>query len=607
MKKEETDEKNQSGMPLFQVLRRMLQNMAQKDRKQIIRILLFTLAAGIYPLFAVFLPKIAIGILEQGGQEAARKLMTAMAVYLGAAGLTGTVKVYLDNVIRVHNTRIRLNYLSDVFRKMVTMDYCHTEDASFFERNQRGMNAGSNNTEGIEGIYNKLAEIPSQAVGITGMAVVIGSLNVWILLAVIFHVAVTLLVSWKGHRYSYSRKEEVAKAERKMNYYYRTTHDFSYGKDIRIYNFRERILKNYGDRIRDYAQIMGQIARREYLLGFCSLFTLLLADSMIYGILIYQAWQGMAVSSFSMYLTAAVSLMASMLSFGENLAFIQEQGQYVGDFYRLLDENLNMPGGTARKPEDTLEVVFEDVTFRYPGSDTNIFSHLNFTIHKGERLAIVGVNGAGKSTLVKLMTGLFEPTEGHIYINGREIREYHKEELYQMYGAVFQDVNVFAFTLRENVSCTSEGTDDRRVREALEKAGILEKAESLEKGLDTMMLKVIDENGTDFSGGERQKLSIARSLYKGGNMVIMDEPTAALDALAEAEIYEKFSVLVEGKTAVYISHRLASTRFCDKIALFDKEGLKEYGSHEELMEQKGEYYRMFQIQGKYYQKEGQAG
>ncbi len=392
-----------------------------------------------------------------------------------------------------------------------------------------------------------------------------------------------------------------------MNYYYRTTHDFSYGKDIRIYNFRERILKNYGDRIRDYAQIMGQIARREYLLGFCSLFTLLLADSMIYGILIYQAWQGMAVSSFSMYLTAAVSLMASMLSFGENLAFIQEQGQYVGDFYRLLDENLNMPGGTARKPEDTLEVVFEDVTFRYPGSDTNIFSHLNFTIHKGERLAIVGVNGAGKSTLVKLMTGLFEPTEGQIYINGREIREYHKEELYQMYGAVFQDVNVFAFTLRENVSCTSEGTDDRRVREALEKAGLLEKAESLEKGLDTMMLKVIDENGTDFSGGERQKLSIARSLYKGGNMVIMDEPTAALDALAEAEIYEKFSVLVEGKTAVYISHRLASTRFCDKIALFDKEGLKEYGSHEELMEQKGEYYRMFQIQGKYYQKEGQAG
>ena len=257
----------------------------------------------------------------------------------------------------------------------------------------------------------------------------------------------------------------------------------------------------------------------------------------------------------------------------------------------------------ADKEGKTLEIVFDHVTFRYPGTEKNIFTDLSFTIHSGERLAVVGVNGAGKSTLVKLMTGLFAPTEGHIYLNGVDITTLKKSELYSLYSAVFQEVNVLAFTIRENVACASENVDDARVKTALDKVGLWKKVEGFENGLDQMMLKVIDENGTDFSGGERQKLSIARGLYKDAAMVIMDEPTAALDALAEAEIYENFSSLVEGKTAVYISHRLASTRFCDKIALFDADGLAEYGNHDELMEQKGKYYEMFMIQGKYYQKE----
>lgn len=218
----------------------------------------------------------------------------------------------------------------------------------------------------------------------------------------------------------------------------------------------------------------------------------------------------------------------------------------------------------------------------------------------------MGVNGAGKSTLVKLMTGLFEPTAGHIYINGRDINSFGKRQLYRLYSAVFQDVNILAFSIRDNVTGGRsndiiDNNDDSRVEEALKRVGLWKKVEGFENGLDQMMLKVIDENGTDFSGGERQKLSIARGLYKDSPMVIMDEPTAALDALAEAEIYESFSNMVEGKTAVYISHRLASTKFCDKIALFDKTGLREYGSHEELMELKGEYYHMFTVQGKYYQ------
>lgn len=590
----------------WKVIKRMMKHMKEEDKGQMLRIAVFTAAAAIYPFLGIFLPKIAIGILEREGEYAAKPLLLAMAGYFVIAGVLGFIMISLRNIIHSHNMRIRIHYLGDTFRKLTTMDYRYTEDSHFFEENERALNAGNNNAEGIEGVYNRLFELPAKFISMAGIIVITGVLSPVILAALVLHAAVTMWVSRMSHNYSYSKKEETAKARRKINYYYKMTHDFSFGKDIRIYNFRDRILKNYQSEINALTVLTGKIAGQEYLLGFAGLLTLLISNIVMYGILIYQAYQGMPISSFTMYVSAITSLMSSMLVFGEDIAFIINQGQYVGDFYRLMDETLMDMGGKAEKPEGTLEIIFDHVSFRYPGSNTNVFTDLNFTIHKGERLAIVGVNGAGKSTLVKLMTGLFEPTDGHIYINGTDVREYKKRELYDLYSAVFQDVNVLAFTLRENVACKSVGVEDERVKEALDKVGLWNKVQGFEKGLDQMMLKIIDENGTDFSGGERQKLSIARGLYKDAPMVIMDEPTAALDALAEAEIYESFSSLVEGKTAVYISHRLASTRFCDKIALFDKTGLKEYGSHEELMERRGAYYEMFTVQGKYYQEEAEA-
>lgn len=597
------EEKKYKTLPM---VKRLMANTAERDKKQFGRIAVFTIAAAIYPFLGVFLPKIAIGILEQNKKDAGKTLLLAMAVYFVVAGILGFTVSYLRQVISVHNMRIRIHYLGDTFRKLTTMDYKYTENAKFFEENERALNAANNNEEGIEGVSNRLFQLPAKIITIVGMFVLAGTLNPWILLVLILHVFVTMWVSRMSHNYSYSKKEEEAKASRKINYYYRTTHDFSFGKDIRIYNFRDRILKNYQEEIKALTVLRGKIAGREYLLGFAGIFTLLLTNVVMYGILIYQAYYGMPISSFTMYISTITTLMASMLELGTDVTFVINQGQYVGDFFRLMDESLIDEGGSVTKPNETLEIVFDHVSFHYPNTDTNVFTDLNFTIHKGERLAIVGVNGAGKSTLVKLMTGLFEPTEGHIYINGTDIGNYRKKELYSLYSAVFQDVNILAFTLRENVACKSEHVDDERVKTALEKVGLWKKVESFEKGLDQMMLKVIDENGTDFSGGERQKLSIARGLYKDAPMVIMDEPTAALDALAEAEIYENFSSLVEGKTAVYISHRLASTRFCDKIALFDHDGLKEYGTHEELMERHGSYYEMFTVQGKYYQEEAEA-
>ncbi|MBR2046187.1 MAG: ABC transporter ATP-binding protein [Agathobacter sp.] len=603
---------------VFAVIKRMLTHLWQQEPIQFGRIAIYTILAAIYPFMAVFLPKIAIGILEQGGADTGKNLVFTMGIYFVAAGVLAVLTKYLLAYISTRNMRIRLMYIAEMSKKLMTMDYRHFEDAKFFEEYEKGINAGNSNYNGIEGVYNKLSELPANFLALLGMVILAGALSPILLISLVVHVLVIMWTSKLTHDYEYKNKQELSKAARRIGYYKRTTQDFSYGKDIRIFNLRDRIMENYQEEINAYLVLFAKIRNREYALGFLSLLTLLITNVLTYGILIYEVLHGMPVSSFTMYVTMTTTLMTSMITFGNDLAFVWNEGEYVDDFYRFLDSSLVEEGtktkidifeskekvqGKEDLKNDTLEIRFEHVSFRYPHTEKNVFTDLNFTIHAGERLAIVGVNGAGKSTLVKLMTGLFAPTEGKIYINGVDITEIKKEELYDLYSAVFQEVNVLAFTLRENVGCHARDVDDGKVQIALEKVGLWNKVEGFTNGLDQMMLKVIDENGTDFSGGERQKLSIARGLYKDAPMVIMDEPTAALDALAEAEIYENFSSLVEGKTAVYISHRLASTRFCDKIALFDADGLKEYGTHEELMEKKGKYYDMFVIQGKYYQEE----
>lgn len=601
--------KQKTKYNVLAVIKRMAKHMWNTDRKQYGRIVVYTIVAAIYPFMSVLLPKLAIGILERGEADAAKELIITMGIYFLVAGALAVLVNYISTYISTRNMRIRLLYLGDMCDKLMRMDYCHQEDSSFWEEYDKGINAGNNNANGIEGLYNKLCLMPAKFLTLIGMVCLAGALSPVLLISLVVHVLVIMWASKATHDYEYSKKKEISKAERRIGYFRKTTQDFSYGKDIRIFNLRKRVMDNYQEEINTFLKLFAQIRNREYLYGLLGIVTLLITNVLTYGILIHNVLNGMPVSSFTMYVAMTTSLMALLLEFGNDLAFVWNEGEYVNDFYRLLDAPLILEGEKTKadvftKADDnTLEIVFDHVTFRYPGTEKNIFTDLNFTIYAGERLAIVGVNGAGKSTLVKLMTGLFAPTEGHIYINGVDITELKKSEVYDLYSAVFQDVNVLAFSIRENIGCSSDGVNDERVLTALDKVGLGDKVKEFEKGLDQMMLKVVDENGTDFSGGERQKLSIARGLYKDAPMVIMDEPTAALDALAEAEIYENFSGLVEGKTAVYISHRLASTRFCDKIALFDADGLSEYGTHDELMEKKGKYYDMFVIQGKYYQEE----
>lgn len=600
MKKGTNESPKYKVMP---VVKRLIKELVAEYPVQIRRMIIYTLVAGIYPVFTVLLPKIAIGILEQGGEQVEINLIKAMIGYFVVVGFLGFARAKSNLRMQATNMRSRVINLCKMYRKLMEMDYCYVEDANFWEKNSRAISAFDNNSNGMEGMLNVLVRMPAKMFALVAMMVMTCMLSPFVLLALILHVGVVMWMSRSDHNFRYARKEESAKAERKMKYYEKTSQDFSFGKDIRIYNLRERILNNYEMEIRTYKKLIQKFADHKYVTSLVGVLTLLLTNVLMYGILIYRAYHGMPISSFTLYVTLITALTGNMVEFGRDITFLQNEGQYMADAYALLGQHLTTDNKTkiTISQDEQIEIVFDHVDFKYPGSDTYVYQDLNFTIHKGERLAIVGVNGAGKSTLVKLMMGLFAPTAGHITINGIDVNDFNKADLYEIFSAVFQDVNVLAFPIRENVTGATNEVDDERVKEALEGVGLWNKVQGFENGLDQMMLKIIDENGTDFSGGERQKLSIARGLYKDAPMVVMDEPTAALDALAEAAIYESFSDMVKGKTAVYISHRLASTKFCDKIALFDKTGLLEYGTHDELMAKEGEYYRMFVIQGKYYQ------
>ncbi|MDD4125320.1 MAG: ABC transporter ATP-binding protein [Eubacteriales bacterium] len=592
-------------------LLRML-DKAVKDDPVIFAFLgIYTIAAVCVPVFTVALPKVIVGYLT-GNAPTAGGIVYISMIFFAAGALVYFLKRFIGDFTYPRITALRIDFIRSLAVKLVSIDYKYMESASFYEEREMAFNSANGNDNGVEGIYHKLFELPQLCLIVLALSVFIGLKSVVILLAIALHIAAASFIAVRVQKFTYSKKELLARGERRVGYYAKTAKDFSYGKDIRLYDLKYRITENLKKEIECYINTYRIIRNREYALGFISLLTLVISDAVIYGTLTYLTVSGMSIADYTMYLAAVFSLNSQTSELSGNITFVMNEYMYVRDLYRFFDEDLGSEDGTAEeKPlaiddKAPTDIEFDNVTFKYPGADKNVFENFSLKIPAGQKLALVGINGAGKTTFVKLLTGLFKADSGRILINGRNINEYDKKHLYGMFAVVFQDVNILAFTVAQNIACALDGIDGEKVDYVLKQVGLYDKINALEKGKDTMMLKIIEQDGLMLSGGESQKLAIARALYKGGNCVIMDEPTSALDALAEAEIYSEFDALTDGRTAIYISHRLASTKFCDVIALIDGSGLCEYGSHEELMAKRGVYYDMFVTQGKYYQDGGDA-
>ncbi|MBR6767270.1 MAG: ABC transporter ATP-binding protein, partial [Clostridia bacterium] len=313
--------------------------------------------------------------------------------------------------------------------------------------------------------------------------------------------------------------------------------------------------------------------------------------------------EGLGVPEFLLYFTAVTTFTTWVMEILQATVKLHEQSLDISRVREFLEypEPFRFEDGQAVPQTNSYELRLEHVFFRYPGAEEDTIRDLNLIVHPGEKLAIVGLNGAGKTTLVKLLSGLFDPTEGRVLLNGTDIRVFDRRAYYGLFSAVFQEFSILDVTVAENIAQTNLDIDYDRVNKCIEMAGLEKTIKDLPKGLETYVGRDVWLDGVLFSGGQTQRLMLARALYKDGPVLLLDEPTAALDPIAENDIYMKYNDMTAGKTSVFISHRLASTRFCDRIIFLADGCIAEEGTHNDLMEKNGEYAKLFEVQSRYYQ------
>ncbi|MBQ9083037.1 MAG: ABC transporter ATP-binding protein, partial [Clostridia bacterium] len=379
-------------------------------------------------------------------------------------------------------------------------------------------------------------------------------------------------------------------------------------KDIRIFNMQPWLEDVYRAGLKLYEDFFDRCGGIVIWADVLDAVLAFLRNGAAYAVLIAMALtDGLSASEFLLYFAAVGGFSTMVTGIVSGLLNLHKQSMDLSAAREFLEtpEPFQFEDGVPLSADlnEAYELTLKDVSFRYPGAEQDVLTHVDLTIHPGEKLAVVGLNGAGKTTLVKLLCGLYDPTEGQVLLNGTDIRVYNRRDYYKLFSAVFQRFSILGTSVRENITQTVEACDEERLNACVEKAGLTEKLHSLTNGLDSHVTRYIYDDGIELSGGETQRLMLARALYKNGPILILDEPTAALDPIAENDIYMKYSAMTKGRTSVFISHRLASTRFCDRIVFVADGTIAEEGTHESLLAQNGQYAALFEVQAHYYREE----
>lgn len=396
--------------------------------------------------------------------------------------------------------------------------------------------------------------------------------------------------------------EKKAPVDRKVGYWTRVSYDKDYAKEIRMFSLKKWIM----DKLQEQEVIALRLLKcsKKNWINATLLNNIigLVQKGIVYGYVIYNAYLGRVnIADFVFYTGCIMVLFDTINEIFDNFSTINKQSAEVSEYRKFMDYKNNVIEGKYEIPAGDISIEFKNVYFKYEGQSEWAIQDLNLKLSQDKKIAIVGKNGSGKSTLIKLMCRLYEPTKGEILLNGVNINNYNKKEYYKMIAPVFQEVVVFAMTLKENVSFVKLGQEDEdRVMSAIKEAGLNERVSLMKKGFNSELLRVMDADGEELSGGEKQKISLARALYKTSMVEILDEPTAALDSLAEKKLYESINELMKKKIGVFISHRLSTTRFCDQIIYMDKGKILERGDHIQLMALEGEYSKLYKLQAQYY-------
>lgn len=490
--------------------------------------------------------------------------------------------------------------------KTISTDYMNVEPREERKVIEKGWHALDSNWIGLEGM---MKQIPNLFIGVIGTlvyAIIAGIYVPWILLIMAGMVLSTYLFSLWGYRYLQKTRDEDERLQTRVMVMREDTTTLENSKDIRGYRLDKWFDEVYKVLSQDLFKLWAKIQMHFYLGEVSNNLFLFARDAIAYSLLLPQVLNGsISLATF----TFLIGIIAGFSTWVNDAVQAWNKARYESvlvDDYRnalLMPDYFNHGEGKDIKSlQKPFEIVFDHVAFHYPGDEKEILHDINLTIHPGEKIALVGNNGAGKTTLIKLLCGLYKPTSGRILLNGIDIQEFNIDDYMSLIGALFQDVRPMAFTLKTNVACCPENQiDEKRLAEALSKADLSDKVASLPEKENTYITQTFDLSGVQLSGGETQKLLLARALYKNAPLLVLDEPTAALDPLSEERMYKRYLDYSKGNTSIFISHRLASTRFCDRIVYLDNGSIEEIGTHEELLKQDKKYKEMFQIQAKYYQ------
>lgn len=576
------------------------------EKKVIVLCLLSALLAVAMNIISLYVSPTILSAVER--HVPLPELMRTIVAFALPLMLVSGAAAYVNENTLYGRITVRSEVNNLLNRKAATTSYPNLYDDQFAKLLSKAGKCTGSNQEATEAVWKTLTDLVTNLLGFAVYVCLLSSIQPLLAAVILVTTAISYFVGNYVNEYGYRHREEEAEYQKHMNYVAQQVRDFDTAKDIRIFGLRPWLNELYGKALDAYIAFQRRAEGVYIWARIVDLLLSFLRNALAYAYLISLVLNnGLTVADFLLYFSAAGGFTAwvSGILGGFNtlhkqsldLSTVRECLEYPEPFRFAEGEPLQAVADKA------YEIRLENVSYRYPGAEKDALTGINLTLHPGEKLAVVGLNGAGKTTLIKLICGFLDPTEGRVLLDGKDVREFNRMDYYTMFSAVFQNFSILACTIAANVAQTEDNIDMERVKDCVEKAGLRRKIESLKDGYETHMVHMVYEDAVQLSGGETQRLMLARALYKNAPFVLLDEPTAALDPIAESEMYMMYNEMTSGRTSVYISHRLASTRFCDRIIMISGGVIAEEGTHEELLRRGGQYASLYEVQSKYY-KEG---
>lgn len=576
----------------------MIKNWLNWDKKAIIYFAIQVPAIILQPIITAYIPKIMIECITQG--DTINKLILLIALFSILVTLITWLNPFMQELLLGSSKIIRMRYSILAFKKNLCTDYVDIESLEGRKQNNEAAEFYKSIYSPAASFVNNLRQITVSILGIFTSIVLLHKINIFMILIIVISCIGEFFLLRFLHDKELIINRQRSCAMVKFRYFYNLSKDTSASKDIKLYTFDDYFIHCLTKIVSHLERITKQYAPQSFKVSTIRTILNFIREFVAYLYLVFLTYnENISISDFIFCFGIISGFSNWIIKLVESISRMEYCCKVCG-LYRVYVESISTNNDKEEvciQSVDTIE--FDNVSFKYPNTDNKTLNNISFKVNKGENIAIIGENGAGKTTIIKLLCGLYDVTEGSIFLNDKNISSYSKESYFNLFSVVFQDYFFLPASIAENISA-SKNYDKVKLYASLKKAGMLEKITSLRNKEKTLMIKDIYKEATDFSGGEKQKLLLAKALYKDAPILVLDEPTAALDPIAERDLYEKYKEITNNKISFFISHRLSSTVFCDKIMFVSGGKIVEVGTHNELMELKGAYYRMYQAQSYYY-------